>query len=56
MKIVNWLLGAAKAVVAGIAVGGAAVAIDAGADPKTVGLVGVVLAPLFVYITRNKER
>jgi hypothetical protein len=54
-KITDWLLGAAKAVVAGIAIGGAGLAIVLGADKEIVGAVAIVLGPLLVYITKNKE-
>ena len=51
--MVPFLQGAAKAVVAGIAAGGAALAVVLGADPEVVAAVAAVLAPLFVYLTPN---
>lgn len=51
--MVPFLQGAAKAVVAGIAAGGAALAVLLGADPEVVAALAVVLGPLLVYITPN---
>lgn len=53
--MVEFVLGALKALVAGVAIGGAALAILLGADPAVVGAVGVVLGPLAVYLTGNKQ-
>lgn len=49
----KFILGALKALVAGIAIGGAGLAVVLGAAPELVAAVGVVLGPLFVYIVPN---
>jgi len=48
-----WILGAAKALVAGVSVGGGALAIVLGADKELIAALWVVLTPLFVYVTPN---
>lgn len=49
----EFLLGAAKAVVTGIAAGGAALAVYLGVSPDLVAIVTVIVTPVLVYITPN---
>lgn len=47
------VLGALKALAAGVAAGGAALAVLLGADPELVAAVTVVVAPVLTYLTPN---
>lgn len=51
--MVEFLLGAAKALVAGVATSGAALAVLLGVDPELAAAVTAVLGPLFVYLVPN---
>lgn len=51
--MVAWILGALKALVAGVAVGGAALAIYLGVDKELVAILTVIFGPLLVYIVPN---
>lgn len=49
------LRGAAKAVVAGIIAGGGALLIYLDVDPELVGILGLILGPLAVYLVPNRQ-
>lgn len=47
--------GALKALVSGVATGGAALAIYLGVDPELVSIVALIVTPLLVYLVPNAE-
>ena len=49
------VMGALKAVVAGVFAGGAALAVVLGADPELTAAIFVVLTPLMVYLAPNSK-
>lgn len=51
--MVEKILGAAKALVAGVAAGGAALAVYLGVDPELVALVAVIVTPVLTYLVPN---
>ena len=49
----SFILGAAKALVTGVAAGGATLAVYLGVDPELVAIVALIVTPVLVYAVPN---